>query len=252
MSRPTSSSGAADRPTVAGMAPPRARHVQSRSVLRVRYDRVSALVGATGVTLVAVLGGVGLLPVASAQTATEAKQPETTTAPDAGTVTSAARRDDDPVEVDGQKFSRSDAEGRRVARTALAVPADTGDGRRIVFDQTAQRVWLVRDNGSVQRTYLVSGSVDDNLDPGSYEVYSKSKRAWGIDGGTMKYMVRFAHGKNAAIGFHDIPYDEGKLMQTRAQLGTPLSSGCVRQWRQDAKALWAFAPEGTQVVVVAT
>jgi lipoprotein-anchoring transpeptidase ErfK/SrfK len=68
----------------------------------------------------------------------------------------------------------------------------------------------------------------------------------------MKYMVRFAHGENAAIGFHDIPYEDGELLQSRADLGTPRSSGCVRQWRQDAKALWNFAPEGTKVVVVAT
>ena len=39
-------------------------------------------------------------------------------------------------------------------------------------------------------------------------------------------------------------------MQTRAQLGTPLSHGCIRQKEADAKALWAFAPLGTPVVVV--
>jgi hypothetical protein len=217
----------------------------------VRYDRVSALLGAAGVTLVSVLGGIGLLPVANAQPAAADAKPAAAARPDA--VPSATdRRNDDPVDVEGQKFGRSDAESRRVARTALAVPADSGDGRRIVFDQTAQRVWLVGDDGRAQRTYLVSGSVDDNLDPGSYEVYSKSERAWGIDGGTMKYMVRFAHGENAAIGFHDIPYEDGEPMQTRADLGTATSSGCIRQWRQDAKALWEFAPEGTKVVVVAT
>jgi lipoprotein-anchoring transpeptidase ErfK/SrfK len=71
------------------------------------------------------------------------------------------------------------------------------------------------------------------------------------DSGTMKYMVRFAHGPNAAIGFHDIPVLHGATVQTRAQLGTPQSHGCIRQWRPDAKALWDFAPVGTTVVVVA-
>ena len=131
------------------------------------------------------------------------------------------------------------------------MPFDSGEGRRVVFDQSAQRVWLVGDDGEALRTYLVSGSLDDNLEPGSYEVYSRSMRAWGIDGGTMRYMVRFAHGETAAIGFHDIPYEDGELMQTRAELGTPQSSGCVRQWRPDAKALWEFAPVGTPVEVVA-
>ena len=75
-----------------------------------------------------------------------------------------------------------------------------------------QRVWLVGEDDRVQRTYLVSGSLTDNLQPGTYRVYSTSRHAVGIDdSGTMKYMVRFAHGPNAAIGFHDIPVlDSGR------------------------------------------
>ena len=154
--------------------------------------------------------------------------------------------------TDDAKFARSDETRDQLADAALQVPPDSGEGRRVVFDQGAQRVWLVAADGTVRRTYLVSGSAEDNLDPGSYEVYSRSERAWGIDdSGTMKFMVRFAHGERAAIGFHDIPYKDGDLVQSRAELGTPLSSGCVRQWRPDAKALWAFAPVGTPVVVVA-
>ena len=56
-------------------------------------------------------------------------------------------------------------------------------------------------------------------------------------------MVRFAHGERAAIGFHDIPADhDGGLVQTRDQLGTPPSAGCIRQWRPDAVALWRVRP----------
>jgi lipoprotein-anchoring transpeptidase ErfK/SrfK len=105
----------------------------------------------------------------------------------------------------------------------------------------------------VRRTYLVSGSVTDNLRPGTYAVYSKSLRAWGVDdSGSMRYMVRFARGRNAAIGFHDIPVLGGHLVQTRSQLGSPQSHGCIRQWRPDARALWSFAPLHTRVVVVAS
>jgi len=133
------------------------------------------------------------------------------------------------------------------------VPADSGDGKRIVFDQSDQRVWLVGDDDEVERTYLVSGSLYDNLFPGTYSVYSKSVQAWGVDdSGTMKYFVRFTHGTNgAAIGFHDIPIDDGQLVQTAAQLGTPQSHGCIRQLRDDAIALWDFAPVGTEVDVTA-
>jgi lipoprotein-anchoring transpeptidase ErfK/SrfK len=135
------------------------------------------------------------------------------------------------------------------------VPADSGSGRRVVFDMTHQRVWLVGRHAGhdvVRRTYLVSGSVTDNLQPGSYTVYSKSMDAVGIDdSGTMHYMVRFAHGANAAIGFHDIPVWNGAKVETRDDLGTAQSHGCIRQWRPDARALWRFTSVGSKVVVVA-
>ena len=133
------------------------------------------------------------------------------------------------------------------------VPDESGDGKRIIFDQSDQRVWLVDDDETVERTYLVSGSLYDNLEPGTYAVYSKSEHAWGIDdSGTMEYFVRFTEGTNgAAIGFHDIPIDNGELVQTVDELGTPQSHGCVRQERDDAIALWEFAPIGTEVDVTA-
>ncbi len=132
------------------------------------------------------------------------------------------------------------------------LPDGSGEGRRVVFSEGRQRVWLVNARDRVLRTYLVSGSVYDNLDPGTYSVYSRSQQAWGIDdSGTMQYFVRFAHGDNAAIGFHDIPVDEGRKVQSVADLGTPQSHGCIRQKRSDAIALWDFAPLGTTVVVTA-
>jgi L,D-transpeptidase catalytic domain len=133
------------------------------------------------------------------------------------------------------------------------VPDDSGDGKRIVFDQSDQRVWLVEDDDTVLKTYLVSGSLYDNLDPGNYSVYSRSEQAWGVDdSGTMKYFVRFTQGTNgAAIGFHDIPIADGQLVQTVDQLGTPQSHGCIRQERDDAIVLWDFAPIGTEVDVTA-
>lgn len=138
------------------------------------------------------------------------------------------------------------------AEPVTPLPPRSGAGRRVVFSESAQRVWLVEAGERVRRTYLVSGSLHDNLDPGTYAVFSRSERAWGIDdSGTMRWFVRFTHGPNAAIGFHDIPVDDGRPVQTVAELGTPRSHGCIRQRTADAKALWAFAPLGTTVVVVA-
>lgn len=134
------------------------------------------------------------------------------------------------------------------------LPAHSGSGRRIVFDQAAQRVWLVDADGSVARTYLVSGSRTDNLAPGVYHVSSKSPTATAYDSATetMRWFVRFASGTVAAIGFHSIPVlADGSLAEPRSELGTPQSAGCVRQWITDAKALWDFAPVGTEVDVIA-
>jgi lipoprotein-anchoring transpeptidase ErfK/SrfK len=146
---------------------------------------------------------------------------------------------------------------RRVAAASVTkvaeLPAGSGTGRRIVFDQSDQRVWLVGSDSAVERTYLVSGSRFNNLQPGNYTVQSKSRHAGAFDGtGTMEYFVRFATGYSAPIGFHSVPKDNaGNLEQSKEELGTPLSAGCVRQWLPDAIALWDFAPVGTKVIVTA-
>ena len=190
------------------------------------------------VTLVSLLGAVGILP-----TETPAAAAATTTST-------------------GQQATLSsmtipDATGSPPPRPAptndpTALQVGTGEGMRVVFDISDQRVWLVEDGDQVRATYLVSGSLYDNLEPGSYEVYSRSRWAVGIDdSGTMEYFVRFTRGANAAIGFHSIPTKDGELVQSRDELGTPQSHGCIRQARPDAAALWRFAPLGTKVVVTA-
>ncbi len=238
---------------------------------QLRVPRLVAATSASMVTLVAVMGGLGWLPeTASGPTATRSSASSESGAALTSSTHEPAGGATDPVvgsATDGAADATTDPATSGVTSTRFtgqsertrlrlagerAVPPDSGDGRRVVFAQGAQRVWLVGENGKVRRTYLVSGSVEDNLDPGSYEVYSRSEDAFGInDSGTMKFMVRFTTGDHAAIGFHDLPIKNDRLVQTKAQLGTPRSHGCIRQWRPDAKALWAFAPLGTDVEVVA-
>lgn len=130
-------------------------------------------------------------------------------------------------------------------------PAQSGTGRRVVFDQSDQRVWLVGADGTVERTYLVSGSNRNNVSPGTYRVKSHSRYARSYNGnGTFEYFVRFTEGRNAPIGFHSVTVKRnGELKLARSDLGKPSSPGCVEQWRDDAVALWEFAPVGTAVVV---
>ncbi len=230
-----------------------------RAEVRPRYGRIAVLTASAVVTGIAVLGGFGLLPSGpqDASAASGSLVPAAAIdAPDnaAGTDDqSGAEREAAPQTTLGTEAGRRETETSKPDAAAPALPADSGTGRRIVFSESQQRVWLVSGSGRVTRTYLVSGSATDNLDPGSYQVYSRSRWAVGIDdSGTMQYFVRFAHGDaGAAIGFHTIPVDDGEPVQTIAQLGTPLSHGCVRQRTADAIALWGFAPIGTTVVVTA-
>ena len=225
--------------------------------VRPRYGRIAVLSTSVSVTAIAVLGGVGILPSAAeepsagpAVTLTRAR--ETAPAKSPSPQHAVPEHAVSEHAVSGRPGSPgADATDLRLQPSRdTTLPAGSGTGRRVVFSQGRQRVWLVDHGHHATRTYLVSGSVSDNLDPGTYEVYSRSERAWGIDdSGTMKYFVRFAHGDRAAIGFHDIPIDDGDPVQTVAQLGTPQSHGCIRQQRKDAIALWRFAPLGTTVVV---
>jgi len=136
---------------------------------------------------------------------------------------------------------------------SAALPSGSGAGRRIVYSVPRQRVWLVGSDGAVVRTYLVSGQTRQPA-AGSYRVYSKSLSTASSSGSvTMRYMVRFAVGRytGTAVGFHDIPRQrDGTRVQSEADLGRPVSHGCVRQRTSDAAALWAFARVGTRVVVV--
>jgi lipoprotein-anchoring transpeptidase ErfK/SrfK len=217
------------------MATPTPRH---RSV-RPRYGRLTALSVALTVVAVALLGSAAGWGDPDAPVA-DAEPPAT--APSSS-----------PVANSAPSASSTPSASTQVAPDPKALPAGSGTGRRIVFDQSAQRIWLVDDGDDVQRTYLGSGSVVDNLHPGTYAVYSKSRWAVGVDdSGVMQYFVRFTKGpEGGAIGFHTIPTKNGVALQKQSQLGTPQSHGCIRQRTTDAIALWDFAPVGTKVVVVA-
>lgn len=140
--------------------------------------------------------------------------------------------------------------------TSTTVPPDllpegTGAGKRVVLSVSGQRMWWVDQNEQVLRTALVSGRANTPT-LGTFEVYSKTLNATGLDGSQMDYFVRFTKGPNGwAIGFHDIPTMGGAPVQTQSQLGTPLSHGCIRQDETDAQFTWEFLDVGSSVVVVA-
>jgi lipoprotein-anchoring transpeptidase ErfK/SrfK len=231
--------------------------------------RLVAVGTAALVTLLTVAGMVGIGPgAAQAQmnrdddarsTASDeaAKEPQSKPHSDPGSSGSTSSDDDwltindDPPAHDPHQSTGPHSDG---PSTSTALPPGSGTGKRIVYDISDQRVWLVGRQDKVNRTYLVSGGKDPTLlEPGRYAVTSMSPEAVSYNHKeTMQYMVRFATGDHAPIGFHDVPArQDGSLVQSRAELGTPLSSGCIRQWITDARALWDFATVDTPVVVTA-
>lgn len=127
---------------------------------------------------------------------------------------------------------------------------NVGSGKRIIYSNGEQRVWLVEASGELAKTHLVSGR-RGVPSAGEYEVYSKSRHAAApYKGITMEYMVRYTFGVNWPLGFHSIPVlPNKKPLQTIEQLGTHRSAGCARQDIDDAEFVFRWADIGTKVVV---
>ncbi len=136
---------------------------------------------------------------------------------------------------------------------STAIPANSGSGRRAIYSKSRQRVWIVEADGSLVRTYLVSGRMNQP-NPGTYKVFSRSAYTCSIvhTNVCMRFMVRFTKGPTGDnIGFHEIPRRDGVPLQKDSQLGQALSGGCVRQATGDAELMWSWAGIGTTVVVIA-
>lgn len=132
------------------------------------------------------------------------------------------------------------------------LPAGSGNGRRAVYSLSEQYVWVVDESGAVIRSFPVSGQRSQPR-PGLYKVFSQSLNSFSpeLKGVTFRFMTRFAIGRQGGnIGFHEIPKQFGRPMQTVEQLGTPLGSGCLRSSTADAVFMFRWAKPGTRIVVV--
>jgi hypothetical protein len=144
-----------------------------------------------------------------------------------------------------------------VATTATVAPEKpplpypaVGSGRRIIYANREARVWFISATGELVKTHQVSGRRGVPT-PDRYRVYSKSRHAWAPhDNVTMEYMVRFAR-EEWPYGFHSIPIHEDRSpFQTKEQLGTLRSGGCVRQDFDDAKWTFEWAHVGDRVIML--
>ncbi|MEE8456860.1 MAG: DUF4214 domain-containing protein [Acidimicrobiia bacterium] len=156
----------------------------------------------------------------------------------------------------GQVVVRFTESAEYVRRTGTVSPVkpilpypDVGSGRRIIYTNGGQRVWLINGTGELYKTHQVTGR-RGIPSVGRYRIYSMSRYAWApYDGITMEYMVRFARGE-WPYGFHSIPiWPDKRPLQVPAKLGTHGSGGCVRQLWDDAEAVFGWSTLGTRVIV---
>lgn len=139
----------------------------------------------------------------------------------------------------------------------VALPLNSGQGRRIVWSSSRNRVWAVDAGDVVVRTFAVTDN-DELTPPGTYSVIRRNAMAYTdpeYGNLTLPYFLGFFKRcpSCAYIGFHRIPLDaKGVPIQPESTLGSPLyaSHGCVRESHADSKFLFDWAPLGTVVMVV--
>jgi hypothetical protein len=202
-----------------------------RSPARVRRSRVNPMATAAVITAAALVG-VGVLAVQANGSAPN-KAP---------TAVAAAKQ---PVVSTNQS-------GQTVAPApdpALALPASSGKGKRVVYSLSKSRIWLVGGDEKVQMSaQAVPGTVTP--DAGNYEVSKWYSTAKAADGASVQYEVLWGTRFNSTkFGFDAIASLPADQMPSKPASGT--KTGGVRLTQNDAQAVWQFATmKGTAVVVV--
>ncbi|NUP46006.1 MAG: hypothetical protein HOW97_01625 [Catenulispora sp.] len=132
----------------------------------------------------------------------------------------------------------------------LALPDNSGKGKRVVYSLGKSLVWLVGADNKVQVTaHSVAGTVTPQ--PGTYTVSKWRSTNKGADGAAVQYQVLWGPpSADTRFAFDAIASLPGDQMPPKPAAGT--STGGVRLTQNDAAAVWQFATtaKGTQVVVV--
>lgn len=125
-----------------------------------------------------------------------------------------------------------------------AVPADSGQGRRIVLSLGQRKVWLVGADETAVRAFTVwPGSIRPAA--GRYAITYRRAQGTGTDGVRVQHVVYFAAETGVSIAFSN-------AVDGSSPTPAPgLRTGAVRERAADGTALWTFATVGTPVVVVA-
>jgi hypothetical protein len=127
---------------------------------------------------------------------------------------------------------------------ATEVPKASGTGRRVVYDLSSRRVWLVDADDTARRTFTVwPGTVDPV--PGTYTVSVRKDATTGSDGVQIEHIIYFSVVSGVNIAFSNAV--DGSSPPPAA---TGAQTGGIRMAKADGAALWAFGDLGTKVRVV--
>lgn len=151
---------------------------------------------------------------------------------------------DDEQETDGQ----DSADGPEPPGENPALPAESGQGERVVYALGERHVWLVSQaadgtGDQVLADYPVFPSTVDPA-PGNYAVTSRSGEITGSDGVPIQHSVVFHADGEVVFGFStaldgSVPDPDGEEQ-----------TGGIRQAEEHGDEMWEFASIGTPVVVV--
>ncbi|QWB23611.1 MULTISPECIES: hypothetical protein [Streptomyces] len=131
----------------------------------------------------------------------------------------------------------------RTKKDSSALPGGSGQGARVVYSLSGDRVWLVGTDEVVTRTFEVDPSAVDPA-PGSYSVTSRSNAITGSDGIPVEHVVRFTSVDGVVIGF------SAAVPGSTAAPDPKVRTGGIRESRVNGDAMWTFATIGRKIVVV--
>jgi hypothetical protein len=200
-----------------------------RSPARVKRSRVSPVASVVTITAAALVG-VGVLAVQANGSAPN-KAPATVTAKQ-------------------QQPASTNSAGQTVSPApdpALALPASSGTGKRMVYSLSKARIWLVGADNKVQMSaQVVPGTVTPTA--GTYAVSKRISNNQSADRVAVQYEVLWGpKGDTTKFAMEAVASLAGDQMPPKPEAKT----GGVRLTQNDALAVWQFAALQTQVVVVA-
>jgi hypothetical protein len=124
------------------------------------------------------------------------------------------------------------------------------NGKAIMVDKVAMRLWLCRNGAAVSGLMPFTSGPTYQAPRGVYQVYFKRNPWWSAGGRyRLDHFTGFARGVNGdRIGFHKY------VIMQEYQVGTEAwrnrSGGCFRMRARDAQTLYQFAELGTVVRVL--